>query len=55
MVGDVVDVAVTRPRIRVQGAAKSFSGRVVVDRPIAGEAEEVSRLYISLLSSGAGP
>ena len=44
MVADVVDVAVTRPRIRVQGAAKSFSGRVVVDiddlvlgaRPIEG-------------------
>ncbi len=32
MVADVVDaVAVTRPRIRVQGAVKSFSGRVVVD------------------------
>ena len=45
MVADVVDaVAVTRPRIRVQGAVKSFSGRVVVDvddlvlgdRPIEG-------------------
>jgi ABC-type branched-subunit amino acid transport system ATPase component len=45
MVADVVDaVAVTRPRIRVQGAVKSFSGRVVVDvddavlgdRPIQG-------------------
>jgi ABC-type branched-subunit amino acid transport system ATPase component len=45
MVVDVVDaVAVTRPRIRIQGAAKSFSGRVVVDvdelvlgdRPIQG-------------------
>src|SRR3990172_5815975 len=44
MVGDVVDVAVSRPRIRVQGAAKSFSGRVVGDiddlvlgdRPIEG-------------------
>ncbi len=32
MVADVVDaVAVTRPRIRVQGAVKSFSGRIVVD------------------------
>jgi ABC-type branched-subunit amino acid transport system ATPase component len=45
MVAEVVDaVAVTRPRIRVQGAVKSFSGRVVVDvddlvlgnRPIEG-------------------
>jgi ABC-type branched-subunit amino acid transport system ATPase component len=45
MVADVVDaVALTRPRIRVQGAVKSFSGRVVVDvddavlgdRPIEG-------------------
>jgi ABC-type branched-subunit amino acid transport system ATPase component len=45
MVVDVVDaVALTRPRIRVQGAVKSFSGRVVVDvddlvlgdRPIEG-------------------
>jgi ABC-type branched-subunit amino acid transport system ATPase component len=45
MVADVVDaVAVTRPRIRAQGAVKSFSGRVVVniddlvlgDRPIEG-------------------
>ncbi|MEI8332276.1 MAG: ATP-binding cassette domain-containing protein [Chloroflexota bacterium] len=45
MVADVVDaVALTRPRIRVQGAVKSFSGRVVVDiddailgdRPIQG-------------------
>jgi len=45
MVADAVDaVAVTRPRIRVQGAVKSFSGRVVVnvddlvlgDRPIEG-------------------
>ena len=45
MVADVVDaVAVTRPRIHVQGAVKSFSGRVVVnvddlvlgDRPIEG-------------------
>ncbi len=45
MVADVADaVAVTRPRIRVQGAVKSFSGRVVVDvddlvlgdRPIEG-------------------
>jgi ABC-type branched-subunit amino acid transport system ATPase component len=45
MVADVVDaVAVTRPRIRVRGAVKSFSGRVVVnvddlvlgDRPIEG-------------------
>jgi ABC-type branched-subunit amino acid transport system ATPase component len=45
MVADVVDApAVTRPRIRVQGAVKSFSGRVVVDvddlvlgdRPIEG-------------------
>lgn len=32
MVADVVDaVRVTRPRIHVQGAVKSFSGRVVVD------------------------
>jgi ABC-type branched-subunit amino acid transport system ATPase component len=32
MVADVVDVvAVTRPRIHVQGAVKSFSGRVVVN------------------------
>jgi len=32
MVADVVDAArVTRPRIHVQGAVKSFSGRVVVD------------------------
>jgi len=32
MVADVVDAAAaTRPRIRVQGAVKSFSGRVVVD------------------------
>src|SRR3990172_6089638 len=33
MVADAVDVvpAVTRPRIHVQGAVKSFSGRVVVD------------------------
>lgn len=45
MVADVVEpVAVARPRIRVQGAVKSFSGRVVVDiddlvlgdRPIEG-------------------
>jgi ABC-type branched-subunit amino acid transport system ATPase component len=45
MVADVVDaVALTRPRIRVHGAVKSFSGRVVVDvddavlgdRPIEG-------------------
>ncbi|HKZ91792.1 MAG TPA: ATP-binding cassette domain-containing protein [Candidatus Limnocylindrales bacterium] len=45
MVADVVDsVAVARPRIRIQGAVKSFSGRVVVDvddlvlgnRPIEG-------------------
>jgi len=45
MVADVVDaVVVTRPRIHVQGAIKSFSGRVVVDvddlvlgdRPIEG-------------------
>jgi ABC-type branched-subunit amino acid transport system ATPase component len=45
MVADVVDaVAVTRPRIRIEGAVKSFSGRVVVDvddlvlgdRPIEG-------------------
>jgi len=45
MVADVVDaVALARPRIRVQGAVKSFSGRVVVevddlvlgDRPIEG-------------------
>jgi ABC-type branched-subunit amino acid transport system ATPase component len=45
MVADVVDaVALTRSRIRVQGAVKSFSGRVVVDvddlvlgdRPIEG-------------------
>jgi ABC-type branched-subunit amino acid transport system ATPase component len=45
MAVDVVDaVAMTRPRIRVQGAVKSFSGRVVVDvddlvlgdRPIEG-------------------
>jgi ABC-type branched-subunit amino acid transport system ATPase component len=48
MVADVVEavaaVSVNRPRIRVQGAAKSFSGRVVVDiddlvlgdRPIEG-------------------
>jgi ABC-type branched-subunit amino acid transport system ATPase component len=45
MVADVVDaVALARPRIRVQGAVKSFSGRVVVDiddavlgdRPIQG-------------------
>lgn len=45
MVADIVDaVRVTRPRIRVQGAVKSFSGRVVVDvgdlvlgnRPIEG-------------------
>jgi ABC-type branched-subunit amino acid transport system ATPase component len=45
MVADVVDaVALTRSRIRVQGAVKSFSGRVVVDvddavlgdRPIQG-------------------
>ena len=32
MVADVVEApAVTRPRIRIQGAVKSFSGRVVVD------------------------
>jgi ABC-type branched-subunit amino acid transport system ATPase component len=32
MVADVVQApAVTRPRIRIQGAVKSFSGRVVVD------------------------
>src|SRR5665811_893126 len=32
MVADVVDaVALTHPRIRVQGAVKSFSGRVVVN------------------------
>ncbi len=32
MVADLVDAAaLTRPRIRVQGAVKSFSGRVVVD------------------------
>jgi ABC-type branched-subunit amino acid transport system ATPase component len=32
MVADVVDaVALTRPRIRVQGVVKSFSGRVVVN------------------------
>jgi ABC-type branched-subunit amino acid transport system ATPase component len=32
MVPDLVDaVALTRPRIRVQGVVKSFSGRVVVD------------------------
>lgn len=32
MVADVVDAAaVTRPQIRIRGAAKSFSGRVVVD------------------------
>ena len=45
MVADVADaVAVTRPRIHVQGAVKSFSGRVVVnvedlvlgDQPIQG-------------------
>jgi ABC-type branched-subunit amino acid transport system ATPase component len=45
MVADVVDaVAVTRPRIRIERAVKSFSGRVVVDvddlvlgdRPIEG-------------------
>jgi len=45
MVADVVDaVAVSRPRIHVEGAVKSFSGRVVVDvddlvlgeRPIEG-------------------
>jgi len=45
MVADVVAApAVTRPRIRIQGAVKSFSGRVVVDvddlvlgsRPIEG-------------------
>jgi ABC-type branched-subunit amino acid transport system ATPase component len=45
MVAEVVDaVAVARPRIRVRGAVKSFSGRVVVDvddlvlgeRPIEG-------------------
>jgi ABC-type branched-subunit amino acid transport system ATPase component len=45
MVADVADsVAVARPRIRIQGAVKSFSGRVVVDvddlvlgnRPIEG-------------------
>jgi ABC-type branched-subunit amino acid transport system ATPase component len=45
MVADVIDtVALTRPRIHVQGAVKSFSGRVVVDvddavlgdRPIQG-------------------
>ncbi len=45
MVADVVDaVALTRPRIRVQGVVKSFSGRVVVsvddlvlgERPIEG-------------------
>jgi ABC-type branched-subunit amino acid transport system ATPase component len=45
MVAEVVDaVAVTRPRIHVQGAVKSFTGRVVVnvddlvlgDRPIQG-------------------
>ncbi|HYO18761.1 MAG TPA: ATP-binding cassette domain-containing protein [Dermatophilaceae bacterium] len=45
MVDDVVDSAVvTRPRIRIQGAVKSFAGRVVVDiddvvlgdRPIEG-------------------
>jgi len=45
MVADLVDaVALTRPRIRVQGAVKSFGGRVVVDvdelvlgdRPIEG-------------------
>src|SRR3972149_2613567 len=45
MVADVAaSVAVARPRIRIQGAVKSFSGRVVVDvenlvlgdRPIEG-------------------
>jgi ABC-type branched-subunit amino acid transport system ATPase component len=45
MVADVADaVAVTRPRIRIEGAVKSYSGRVVVnvddlvlgDRPIEG-------------------
>jgi ABC-type branched-subunit amino acid transport system ATPase component len=45
MVAEAVDaVAVTRPRIRIEGAVKSFSGRVVVDvdelvlgdRPIQG-------------------
>jgi len=45
MVADLVDAAaVTRPRIRIEGAVKSFSGRVVVDiddlvlgdRPIEG-------------------
>ena len=45
MVADVMDaVALTRPQIRIQGAVKSFSGRVVVDvddlvlgdRPIEG-------------------
>src|SRR3990170_6615134 len=45
MVADVVVApAVTRPRIRIEGAVKSFSGRVVVDvddlvlgnRPIEG-------------------
>jgi ABC-type branched-subunit amino acid transport system ATPase component len=44
MVADVADVAVTRPQIRIRGAVKSFSGRVVVDvddlvlgdRPIEG-------------------
>jgi ABC-type branched-subunit amino acid transport system ATPase component len=45
MVADVVEaVAVTRPRIRIEGAVKSFSGRVVADiddlvlgdRPIEG-------------------
>ncbi len=40
MVADVVEaVAVTRPRIRIQGAVKSFAGRVVVnvDDVILGE------------------
>jgi ABC-type branched-subunit amino acid transport system ATPase component len=44
MVADVVEVALGRPQIRVQGAVKSFSGRVVVnvddlvlgDKPIEG-------------------
>jgi ABC-type branched-subunit amino acid transport system ATPase component len=45
MVAEAVDaVAITRPQIRIQGAVKSFSGRVVVDiddvvlgdRPIGG-------------------
>jgi ABC-type branched-subunit amino acid transport system ATPase component len=44
MATDVMEVAATRPQIRIQGAVKSFSGRVVVDvddlvlgeQPIAG-------------------